>query len=204
MLCEKCGNKLPDNATICSKCGHRTVSRQDKNTNSMDEKIKTHSFSFSEILPMVLSVFVVICLFQKWVTIAAFKYNNVKRTIWEFITMDFRGFGRYLELAPQILMTVETIILMLALIAAVICELLYLVCSITKRDYALTFGKIGMIIATAMSLSSIVVFFIVDIMDGVSRGILISNGFSPTIFPIIAFFLGIITFIYMRKTSKKI
>ena len=200
MFCAKCGTKLPDNATICSKCGHRTIGKQNHNTVRMDGEIKLHSFRFSEILPMILSVIVVICLLQKWVTIAAYKYNNVKRTIWEFVTMDFRGFGRYLNTVPQILMTVETIVLILALIGVVVCEILYLVCGITKRPNALTFGKAGMIISASISLSSIVVFFVVDIIDGISRETLISNSYTPTIFPIIVILLSIVTLIYMRKS----
>lgn len=201
MYCQNCGNQLPPEAKICNNCGQKIK----RNGISILSNIhnKKNQLSYSGVILGVISIITIFCLYQNWYITSVYRYDSYKCSIWKFLTSDI---ATYMSEYGEILINFETILLMVALFAVTIFLGIHLIYLFFDREKAYIFGKIGMIIALIMSISTIIMFFAVDIVEGIERGGFVANSFTPTIWVFATAFLSIAELIYIRrlKTGKNI
>lgn len=199
MYCEKCGNKLEDNINICKHCeaeaeGYVECVNEEVNDRKEDTTIFNKIFNINPIyITIALSIISLLSIFQKWVKVSAYKFQGVRYNIVAFLQVAFSS-NRYLSSVNYIFIIMGEVLLIISLVLSAIFIIIYLFKTLKKDAKAYIWGELGAMIILFMSVFTIILCSLVNIMEGIIYyDTIYINDYLPTIFVFIAAFSSAIS-----------
>ncbi len=153
MYCIKCGKELPEGANVCPNCGNviKTIG---------GEKETPHSTGF--YISMLLSGLVIIMIFLKWVNTSITSYFGSKG----FSLFQMSKFASTLkdmtEGEGSFLLGLIAILIIVMCAVCIICTAIYIWKSFSRDVEPEIWGKRGMMFAIIISVTIIILSFIIN------------------------------------------
>lgn len=186
MYCVKCGKKLEEGLKFCDNCGteiKNNIEHIEKEKNNI--KTSVVGKINPQYATVILSIVSLILIFQKWIKFSAYRYESVKYSVFSFINVAYTS-NTYFNSACYVLLILEEIALIASIITALICIVLYLFKVVKKDEHSNKWGMRGAFAVMFMVASTIIVFAVINVVDGISCGLIYRNDCIPTIFVYLA------------------